>query len=166
MSCCKLAGDYLYKLPPRNVPRWSPLIHYLAFLQTPRIPILPKNCHLSASIFVRCTKNTGHLGNHVGSLLSTEPAGSSLSRIFSKSPNSSSLAELKLHPRMVEGAKKIVKERTCKLNGTISSSLDQAFQLLIDCGLELMKIYLKEVSTIGRWILFTDYASLSLLLTT
>ena len=125
MSCLKLAGSYLFKLPPWNVPRWSPLIHYLAFLQTPRIPILPKNCHLSASIFVRCTKNTGHLGNHVGSLLSTESAGSTLSRIFSKSPNSSSLAELKLQPRMVEGAKKIVKERTCKLNGTISSSLDQ-----------------------------------------
>ena len=125
VSWSKLAGDYLYKLPPWNVPRWSPLIHYLAFLQTPRIPILPKNCYLSASIFVRCTRNTGHLGNHVGSLLSTESAGSTLSRIFSKSPNSSSLAELKLQPRMVEGAKKIVKERTWKLNGTISSSLDQ-----------------------------------------
>ena len=83
------------------------------------------NCHLSASIFVRCTKNTGHLGNHVGSLLSTESAGSTLSRISSKSPNSSSLAELKLQPKMVEGAKKMESERTCKLNGTISSSLDQ-----------------------------------------
>ena len=43
VSCLKLASDYLHKLPPWNVPRWSPLIHYLAFLQTPRIPILPKN---------------------------------------------------------------------------------------------------------------------------
>ena len=163
-----MTGDYLYKLPPRNVPRWSPLIHYLAFLQAPRIPILPKNCHLSASIFVRCAMNTSHLGNHVGSLLSTESAGSTLSRIFSKSPNSSSLAELKLQPRRVEGAKKIVSERTCKLNGTISSSLDQGS----------FSITHKVWSVIGENLLegcfhnrkvdsvhCTDYASLSLLLT-
>ena len=95
------------------------------FCRPQESPSSLNNCHLSASIFVRCTKNTGHLGNHVGSLLSTESAGSTLSRIFSKLSNSSSLAELKLHPRMVEGAKKIVSERTCKLIGTISSSLDQ-----------------------------------------
>ena len=91
------------------------------FCRPQESPSSLNKCHLLASIFVRCTNNTIHLGNHVGSLLSTESAGSTLSRIFSKL----SLVELKLQPRMVEGAKKIVSERTCKLIGTISSSLDQ-----------------------------------------
>ena len=105
---------------------------------------------LSASIFVRCTKNTGHLGNHVGSLLSTESAGSTLSRIFSKSPNSSSLAELKLQPRMVEGAKKMVSERTFKLNGTISSSLDQGSFSITHRFWSGIDEYLLEVTIVVR----------------